>query len=63
MSVTEHRNYHFETLQLHVGQETADPATDARPFPSIKPRLMFSIAVITPPPGSVWQMPEISMDG
>lgn len=27
------QNYHFETLQLHVGQETADPATDARAVP------------------------------
>jgi len=27
------RNYRFETLQLHVGQETADPATDARCVP------------------------------
>ena len=26
-------NYHFETLQLHVGQEQADPATDARAVP------------------------------
>ncbi len=26
-------NYRFETLQLHVGQETADPATDARAVP------------------------------
>ena len=26
-------NYKFETLQLHVGQETADPATDARAVP------------------------------
>ena len=24
---------HFETLQLHVGQEHADPATDARAVP------------------------------
>ena len=24
------KNYKFETLQLHVGQEQADPATDAR---------------------------------
>ena len=23
----------FETLQLHVGQETADPTTDARAVP------------------------------
>ena len=25
--------YRFETLQLHVGQETPDPATDARAVP------------------------------
>jgi O-acetylhomoserine (thiol)-lyase len=27
------KNYHFETLQLHVGQEQPDPATDARAVP------------------------------
>ena len=27
------KNYHFETLQLHVGQEQADPATDSLPVP------------------------------
>lgn len=27
------RNLRFETLQLHVGQEQADPATDARAVP------------------------------
>ena len=27
------RNYRFETLQLHVGQEQADPATDSRAVP------------------------------
>ena len=26
-------NYKFETLQLHVGQEQADPTTDARAVP------------------------------
>ena len=26
-------NYKFETLQLHVGQEEPDPATDARAVP------------------------------
>ena len=31
MSTT--KNYRFETLQLHVGQEQADPATDARAVP------------------------------
>lgn len=25
--------YHFETLQLHIGQENADPATDSRAVP------------------------------
>lgn len=29
----ESRNYHFETMQLHVGQESPDPATDARAVP------------------------------
>lgn len=27
------KNYRFETLQLHVGQESPDPATDARAVP------------------------------
>lgn len=27
------QNLHFETLQLHVGQESADPATDSRAVP------------------------------
>jgi O-acetylhomoserine (thiol)-lyase len=27
------RNFKFETLQLHVGQEQADPVTDARAVP------------------------------
>ena len=27
------KSYHFETLQLHVGQEQADPVTDARAVP------------------------------
>lgn len=30
--MSEHK-YHFETLQLHVGQEFPDPATDARAVP------------------------------
>lgn len=29
----EHKNYRFETLQIHVGQEQPDPATDARAVP------------------------------
>ena len=27
------KNLHFETLQVHVGQEQADPTTDARAGP------------------------------
>ena len=27
------KKYRFETLQLHVGQEQADPATDSRAVP------------------------------
>ncbi len=33
MSKINERNLHFETRQLHVGQEQADPATDARAVP------------------------------
>ena len=29
----ERKNLHFETLQIHVGQEQADPATDSRAVP------------------------------
>ena len=31
--MAQNKNYRFETLQLHVGQEEADPATDARAVP------------------------------
>lgn len=33
MSNFENRNLRFETKQLHIGQETPDPATDARAVP------------------------------
>ena len=33
MKMSEERKYRFETLQLHVGQEQADPVTDARAVP------------------------------
>ena len=33
MSELKERELHFETKQLHVGQEAADPATDARAVP------------------------------
>ena len=31
--MSENKNYRFETLQLHVGQEQPDPASDARVVP------------------------------
>ena len=31
--MSKEKKLHFETLQLHVGQESADPATDARAVP------------------------------
>lgn len=31
--MSNHKNYRFETLQVHVGQETPDPTTDARAVP------------------------------
>ena len=48
-------NYKFETLQLHVGQEQPDPATDSRavPITSLRTPPM-------PPHVSVWQMRAIS---
>lgn len=33
MSYTYKNNYRFETIQLHAGQETPDPASDARAVP------------------------------
>jgi O-acetylhomoserine (thiol)-lyase len=33
ISVPQEKTYRFETLQLHAGQETPDPATDARAVP------------------------------
>ena len=32
-SIMSNKKYRFETLQLHVGQEQADPTTDARAVP------------------------------
>ena len=33
MEMSEERNYKFETMQLHVGQEEPDPVTDSRAVP------------------------------
>ena len=36
------KKYRFETLQLHVGQEQADPATDSRAVPFLFVIVSFS---------------------
>lgn len=54
--------YQFETLQLHVGQEQADPATDSRAYRFTPPHPMF----FTIPPmrqlALVYQTPVIFTD-
>ena len=37
------KKLHFETLQLHVGQEQPDPATELVQFPFIRLHLMYFI--------------------
>ena len=32
-NINDSKNWSFETKQLHIGQEQADPATDARAVP------------------------------
>ena len=49
-------NYKFETLQLHVGQEQADPATDSRAVP-----IYQTTSYSTPPTASVWLTQATSM--
>ena len=53
-------NWSFETKQLHIGQEQADPATDARAVPIYA---MFSITPSTPLTVSACGMPAIFTDG
>ena len=48
------KKYAFETLQLHVGQEQADPATDSRAVPIYQ---TTSITATTPRPVLAWQTP------
>ena len=57
----ETKNLHFETLQLHVGQEQADPTTDARAVPKRPPT--YSITRPMPPLVSACKIREISTDG
>ncbi len=56
-------SYKFETLQLHVGQEQPDPATDARTVPIYQTTsYVFEIPPMRPP-GSVWRTQATSMAG
>ncbi len=51
--------YHFETLQLHVGQENPDPATDARAVPIYQTTSYVFKTANMPRPDSILRMPEI----
>lgn len=55
------RNLKFETLQLHVGQETPDPVTDARAVQSTLLHHMCSITVSMRQTDSDSEMQEIFM--
>lgn len=57
------KNYHFETLQLHVGQEHPDSATDARAVPIYRPLLMYFIILSMRPTVSDCVTQEIFTDG
>ena len=46
-------NWAFETKQLHIGQEQADPVTDSRAVPIYQTPLTFSITASTQPTVSV----------
>ena len=49
-------NYKFETLQRHVGQETADPATDSRAVPIYRAASNNTVGAIheSPAIGTGW---------
>ena len=55
------RKYHFETLQLHVGQEQADPVTDSRAVPIYQTTsYVFHRLPSTPLTASAWRTPATS---
>ena len=41
--IRDSKNWGFETRQLHIGQEQADPATDARAVPIYATTPMYSM--------------------
>lgn len=54
------RKLHFETLQLHVGQEQADPVTDSRAVPIYQTTSYVSTTPSTPLTVSACAMPATS---
>lgn len=60
MSYTYDNNYRFETIQLHAGQETPDPASDARAVPIYQTTHTFSRTAHTLPHVSVLLTQAIS---
>ena len=54
-------NYKFETLQLHVGQEQADPATDSRAVPIYQTTSYVFRNSQHAADRLVWPMPATSM--
>ena len=60
-TIMERKNLHFETLQVHVGQEQADPTTDARAVPIYQTTSLYSIIRLMQPHVSVCKIRVISM--
>ena len=50
----------FDTLQLHVGQESADPASDSRAVPIYQTTSYVSATPSTPPTALVLPTPVTS---
>lgn len=61
MSAINERNLKFETLQLHVGQETADAVTDARAVPIYQTSSYVSITHSMPLTDSLLRTQATSM--
>ena len=53
-------NWSFETKQLHIGQETADPVTDSRAVPIYQTTSYVSMTASTRLTVSVWLTQAIS---
>ena len=58
----ETKKLHFETLQLHVGQEQPDPATDARAVPIYQTTSTFFIIQLMQLHASPYKIQETSTE-